>query len=146
MTRNRDVGGARTVDGDAIARIVARPADESAIDKRGARRVDLGHEGIRLSTVEGQVRTGCLRKAGLEGVGRACYIGVPRGVDSDPPGLVDTGAAEVAAVDEDGRVDDEGQVRVVGADIETIIARRVARAGTGCFRRGRGPAPRLKPA
>ena len=67
----------------AITEVVAVPPDVAAVRRGPCRRVHLGHEGVVVLAVEGQVRTDRYREGGLVGLGAAGDVGVTGRVHGD---------------------------------------------------------------
>ncbi len=114
------VGGASAVDRDRHAALAARAADVAAVDEPRAGRVQLQHERVVRSTVEGDVGTREHREAGgLARCGLTRHVGEPRRGHRDAAGGVVRRAADERGVDEP---------RAVGADLghERVAAAVVA--------------------
>ena len=126
----RHVGVAGRVHGDALAEIVHAPPDVAAVDQAGALRIHLGHEHV-LDAVEGRVGTHLHRKGLLAGTRPPGHVGVAGRVHGDTVGPVGPAPADVAAVNKQGRVDDQGPRAVVGAHGKTEAGRIVRVQGVG---------------
>ena len=114
----RDVGVARGVDRDRLARVGFAPADVACVHEPGAGGVHLGDEGVGV-TVEAQVGSNGGREAG----GARCLardVGVAGGIDRDIMAGVEARPADVARIDQDRGIDDQRQAGIVIAEFEAV--------------------------
>src|SRR5439155_173157 len=118
-----DIGIAGSVDHDAAASIIGTASYVAAVEKRGAGSVDLRHEGVGEAAVESQVRPDGHGERGLGGGGESSDVGVARGVHGDAGPNIGGGAANVAGVDQDGRVEHERLAAVIGTECKSVSAR-----------------------
>ena len=147
----RDVGPPRPVDGDPLAEVVARPAQEGRVRERPARGVELRHEGVGATdavVVAGVERS---RRGGIaRGERVAGDVGAARPVDGDPARLVVGRSAQVRRVGERRargvELRDEDVPAAVVAGVERPRRGRIVRRGaiagdvrvTGSVQRERG--------
>ena len=101
----RHVGVARAVHGDAVAEVIATPAEVGGVDEGGAGGIEFRHEGgttTVLRTVGAGRLEGSGRRREVGGGGRPSYIGVARAVHGDALAPFVTVSPEVGRIDEGG--------------------------------------------
>ena len=130
-----DIGISRAVNRYAAANFITRAADVAAVKQRGSRGIYFGHKGIARAIVR-QVGTDGHRERGLSGFGVACDIGISITVNRYAVAIINTRAADVAAVKQRGsRGIDLGHkgiaVAAVECQVRTVENRERGLSGIG---------------